>query len=114
MEFRRVLFRSNLKPVQAATHRGIVFAEPPSFRLVGDLKDSQTERSSRRHHPSGREEDCAKERHPKQHKASQPYQYGVFFVHSDLGYFRCSRSNASRLYGPIDLSTQPYRVERTK
>ena len=27
----------------------------------------------------------------------QPYQYGVFIVHSDLGYFRCNRSNASRL-----------------
>jgi hypothetical protein len=40
----------NLKPVQATTDRGIVFAEPPSFRLVRDLKDSQTERSIRRHH----------------------------------------------------------------
>jgi hypothetical protein len=30
-------------------------------------------------------------------QASQPYQYGVFFVHSDPGYFRCNRSNASRL-----------------
>ena len=40
----------NLEAVQFTTDRGIVFAEPPRFRLVGDLKDSQTERSIRRHH----------------------------------------------------------------
>lgn len=40
-------------------------------------------------------------------------QYFVFFVHSESGYRLCKRVNACLLYGPIELSAQPYRVERT-